>query len=121
MHLLFWLIEGMAVGWLSQFSRRYRRNRVMALVMGTAGAVAGGLLVVVSSSFAPGEIIFSNLGAVLGAAVLIFLFRYVGATREYDAIILPRTFRMNRSSSPHVARFAPLRRVAYARSRNEVM
>jgi len=121
MHLLFWMIDGMVVGWLSQLVWGYRRNRIMDLVMGAAGGVAGGFLVIVSAFFIYGQMIFSNLGAILGAAALVFLSRYVGASREYDATTLQRTFRMNRSKPARVAGLIPPRDVAYARSGKKVM
>jgi uncharacterized membrane protein YeaQ/YmgE (transglycosylase-associated protein family) len=120
MHLLFWVIDGMVIGWLSQSVRRYRRNRIMDLVMGVAGGIVGGFFVIVSPFFAHGEMIFSNLGAVLGAVVLIFLSRYIGPGREYDVTIVQRTLRMNRSKFPRVPGFMP-QDVACARSRKEVL
>jgi uncharacterized membrane protein YeaQ/YmgE (transglycosylase-associated protein family) len=121
MHLLFWMIDGMVVGWLSQLARGYRRNRIMDVVMGAAGAVAGGFFVIVSPFFVYGAMIFSNLGAILGAVVLIFLSRYLGPSQEFNATTLQRTPHMNRSKPRRVAAFMPPRDVAYARSRNEVM
>jgi uncharacterized membrane protein YeaQ/YmgE (transglycosylase-associated protein family) len=120
-HLFFWVIDGIAVGWLSQLTRYYRRNRITDFVMGVAGAVAGGFLVFVSPFFLHGEMIFSNLGAILGATVLIFLSRYCGASRDYEATTLQRTFRMNRSKLRRVAGFMPPRRVGYVRSGKEVL
>jgi uncharacterized membrane protein YeaQ/YmgE (transglycosylase-associated protein family) len=119
MHLLFWMIEGMVVGGLSQLVPGYRRNRIMNLVMGAAGGIAGGFFVIAYPLLVHGGMISSDLGAILGAVVMIFLSRYVGATREYDATIVQRTFRMNRSKFPRIGGLLP-REVAYARSRKEV-
>jgi len=120
MHLLFWMIDGMVVGWLSQSVRRYRRNPIMDLVMGGAGGIVGGFFVIVAPFFAHGsEMIVSNLGAVLGAVVLIFLSRYVGASREYDVTIVHKTLRMNRSKFPRVPGLVPQN--VYARSRKEML
>jgi uncharacterized membrane protein YeaQ/YmgE (transglycosylase-associated protein family) len=118
MHLLFWIIDGIVVGWLSQLVRRNRSNRIMNLVMGAAGGVAGGFLVFVSRFFVYGGMTFSDLGAVLGAVALIFLSRYIGASREYNGTIVQRTFRLNRSKFPRVAGLVPQRAV-YTRSRRE--
>jgi uncharacterized membrane protein YeaQ/YmgE (transglycosylase-associated protein family) len=121
MHLLFWVIDGVVVGWLGRLARGYGRNRTMDLVMGAAGGAAGGFLVIVSPFFIHGGMIFSNLGAILGAVVLIFLSRYVGASREYDKTMVQRTFRINRSKPRRVAGFMPPRAVAYARVGKKVM
>jgi uncharacterized membrane protein YeaQ/YmgE (transglycosylase-associated protein family) len=120
MHLLFWMIDGMVVGWLSQSVQRYRRNRIMDLVMGVAGGIAGGFFVIVAPFFADGEMIFSNFGAVLGAVVLIFLSRYIGASREFDVTMVQKTLRMNRSKFPRVPGPMP-QDVAYARSRKGIL
>ena len=120
MQLLFWVIDGMVIGWLSQSVQRYRRNRIMDLVMGGAGGIAGGFFVIVSPFSAHGQIILSNLGAFLGAVVLIFLSRYIGASREYDVTIVQKTLRMNRSNSPRIPGLMP-QDVAYARSRKEML
>jgi len=120
MHLFFWMIDGMVVGWLSQSVQRNRRNRIMDLVMGGAGGIVGGFFVIAAPFFAYGEMIFSNLGAVLGAVVLIFLSRYIGASREYDVTIVQKTLRMNRSKFPRIPGLMP-QDVAYARSRKEVL
>jgi uncharacterized membrane protein YeaQ/YmgE (transglycosylase-associated protein family) len=118
MHLLFWMIAGTVVGWLSQSVRGYRRNRIMDLVMGAAGGVAGGFFVLVSPLVIHGGMIFSDLGAILGAVTMIFLSRYAGASRDYDATIVQKTFRLNRKRFPRLTGFMP-REVAYARSRKE--
>ena len=119
MHLLFWMIDGMVVGWLSQSVRHYRRNRIMDLAMGVSGGIVGGFFVLVSPFFPYGDMIFSNLGAVLGAVVLISLSRYVGASREYDVTIVHKTLRMNRSKFPRVPGLVPQN--VYARSRKEML
>ena len=120
MHSLFWMIDGIVVGWLSQLVRGNRRNRVMNLVMGAAGGVAGGFFVFVSPFAVYGGMTFSDLGAILGAVALIFLSRYIGASGEYHGTIVQRTFRMNRSQFPRVAGLMPQPAV-YARSRREVL
>jgi len=120
MHLLFWMIGGIAVGWLSQRVQGYKQNRTMNLVMGAAGGGAGGLFVVVSPLFAYGGMIFADLGAVVGAVVLIFLSRHVGASRQYDATMVRKNFRTNRQNSPRVPGLMQPE-VAYARIRKENM
>lgn len=119
MHLLFWLIDGIAVGLLGQLARGFKRNRAMNLAMGTTGAVAGGFFVFVSPFFVHGETVFSNLGAVLGAAILISLSGYLGARREYNATLLQRTFYMDRSKSPRMPAIPSPRQLAYARNRKD--
>jgi uncharacterized membrane protein YeaQ/YmgE (transglycosylase-associated protein family) len=120
MHALYWMIDGIVVGWLSQLVPGSRRNRVVNLVMGAAGGVAGGFLLIVSPFFVYSGMAYSDLGAILGAVALTFLSRYVGASRDYDATIVQRTFRMNRSRFPRVHGLVP-QPVAYARSRREVL
>jgi uncharacterized membrane protein YeaQ/YmgE (transglycosylase-associated protein family) len=120
MHLLFWVIDGMVIGWLSQSVQPDGRNRIMDLVMGGSGGLVGGFFVVVSPFFVYGQMIFSNLGAVLGAVVLISLSRYIGASREYDVTMVQKTLRMNRSKSPRVPGLMP-QNVDYTRSRKEML
>jgi uncharacterized membrane protein YeaQ/YmgE (transglycosylase-associated protein family) len=84
MQLLFWMIDGLFVGWaIANLLQKTRRNPTMYL-MGLAGAVAGGFLVTVSPFFVFGKIIFANLGALLGAAFLALLSQYLGGDREHD-------------------------------------
>lgn len=118
MHLLFWMIGGIVVGWLSQSVRGYRGNRIMNLVMGAAGGVAGGFFVIASPLLIHGRMTFSDLGAIMGAVIMIFLSRYVGASREYDATMVQRTSRMTRSKFLQVTGLIP-QKVAYARSWKE--
>ena len=116
MNLLLCTIAGLLVGgFAGQWARGFGRDRTMYLVMGAAGGLAGGILVIVSTSFVHGAMIFSNLGAILGAVVLILLSRYLGGSRESDAT-LQRTFRMSRSKSARVTGFMPPPAVAYARA-----
>ena len=83
MQLLFWTIDGLFVGWVvANLLRKTRLNSTMYLMMGLAGALAGGFLVTVSPFFVFGKIIFANLGALLGAAFLALLSQYLGGSRE---------------------------------------
>ena len=115
MHLLFWLIDGIAVGWLSPRKWYYQRNPIMDFVMGVAGALGGGFLVSASPFFTHGEMVWSNLGALLGAAVLIFFSRYFGVSRDRDTTITQRASRMNRLRHGALGFMRP-RELAYARS-----
>lgn len=82
MRLLFWMIDGLAVGLaVATFVRKTHRNSAMYLMMGLAGAVAGGFLVTVSPFFIFGKIVFANLGALLGAAFLALVSQYFSGAR----------------------------------------
>lgn len=86
MPLLLWMMEGLVAGWLTgKIMEGEGRDRVMNLVMGVAGAVAGGFLVNVAPFLVQGRMIFTNLAAVLGAVILTVFFRYVGGSREYGS------------------------------------
>jgi uncharacterized membrane protein YeaQ/YmgE (transglycosylase-associated protein family) len=86
MPLLFWVIEGLVAGWLTgKIMSSEGRNRVMNLVMGVAGAVAGGFLLSVAPFLVQGRMIYTNLAAILGAVILTVFFRYVGGSREYGS------------------------------------
>jgi uncharacterized membrane protein YeaQ/YmgE (transglycosylase-associated protein family) len=85
MQLLFWIIDGLFVGWgAANLLRNTRRSPAMYLMVGVAGALAGGFLVAVSPFFVFQKTIFSNLGALLGAGFLALLSQYLGGDRRRD-------------------------------------
>ena len=86
MLLLFWIMDGLAASWLTgQLMSREARDQLMEIAMGVAGAVTGGLLLSSARFTVQGMMIYTNLGAILGAVILTALSRYVGSRREYAA------------------------------------
>jgi uncharacterized membrane protein YeaQ/YmgE (transglycosylase-associated protein family) len=84
MQLLFWVIEGVVGGWLmGKVISSGGRDRVMNIVMGVTGGIAGGLIINIAPSLVHGKMIYTNLAAIVGAMLLAFLSRYVGGSREY--------------------------------------
>jgi uncharacterized membrane protein YeaQ/YmgE (transglycosylase-associated protein family) len=84
--LLYWVIGGAAVGWLmGKFMSSEGRDRVMDVVMGIAGAVGGAFLFNAAHILVQGKMIYTMLAAIVGAAVLAMLARYVGGRREFGA------------------------------------
>jgi uncharacterized membrane protein YeaQ/YmgE (transglycosylase-associated protein family) len=72
------MIDGLFVGWVfANLLQNGRRHPAMYLLMGLAGAIAGGFLVTVSPFFVSGKIVFANLAALLGAAFLALLSRHL--------------------------------------------
>ena len=58
MSLLFWVVEGLFAGWLiGKIIASEGRDRVMNIVMGVAGAVAGGLIINVAPILVHGKMI----------------------------------------------------------------
>lgn len=84
MPLLFWVIEGLVAGWLmGKIMGSEGRDRVMNIIMGVGGAVAGGLIITVAPVLVSGKMIYTNLAAIGGGMLLAFLSRYIGGSREY--------------------------------------
>jgi uncharacterized membrane protein YeaQ/YmgE (transglycosylase-associated protein family) len=83
MSLLFWVMEGVLAGWLmGKIMRSEGRDRLMNIIMGVGGAVAGALIIT-ATSIVHGKMIYANLAAIAGGMLLAFLSRYVGGSREY--------------------------------------
>lgn len=86
MSLLSWIMDGVAAGWLmGKIMSSEGRDWVMDLVMGVAGAVAGGFLLSATHLVVQGKMIYANLAAIVGAVVLTLLSRYGGGRREYGS------------------------------------
>lgn len=84
MQLLFWIIDGLAAGWLTgTIMSGPSRDLWMDTLTGMAGGVAGGFIVNSSGYFVQGNPIYANLAAVLVAVILTVLTRSVGARREH--------------------------------------
>lgn len=109
------MIDGLFVGWaVANLLKKTRRNTTMYLMMGVAGAVAGGFLITVSPFFVFGKIIFANLGALLGATFLALLSQHLGRDREHDLMWrgLPQ---FQRPISQRVVGFMPRQAMPNAR------
>ena len=84
MQLLFWIMDGLVAGWLTgRIMSGERRELLMATVMGVAGAVAVGFIVNVAGLPVQGKMIYTNLAAVIGAAILTVLSRLATGRRGY--------------------------------------
>jgi uncharacterized membrane protein YeaQ/YmgE (transglycosylase-associated protein family) len=84
--LLYWIIGGAVVGWLTgKFMSSEGRDYVMDIVMGIAGAVGGAFLFSAAHILVQGKMIYTSLAAIVGAVILTGLTRYLGGRREYGA------------------------------------
>ena len=84
MQLLFWIVGGLAAGWLTgKIMSGEGRDLVMDTIMGVTGAVAGGFIVSVAGLPVQGRMIYTSLAAVAGAVILTVLTRLAGGRREY--------------------------------------
>ncbi len=85
MQLLFWLLDGLAAGWLTgNFMASEGRDQVMDIVMGVAGGVGAGFLFS-AAHLVQGKMIYTNVAAVLGAAMMVVLTRIFDGRREYGS------------------------------------
>jgi uncharacterized membrane protein YeaQ/YmgE (transglycosylase-associated protein family) len=83
MSLLLWVMEGVIAGWLmGKVMGSEGRDRVMNVIMGIGGAVAGALIIA-AIHIVHGKMIYANVAAISGGMLLAFLSRYVGGSREY--------------------------------------
>lgn len=86
MHALLWVIDGLVAGWLTgKMMAGEGRDLVMDVVMGIAGALAGGFLLSATHTLVQGKMIFTDMAAVLGAVTVTALSRLVSGRREYGA------------------------------------
>jgi uncharacterized membrane protein YeaQ/YmgE (transglycosylase-associated protein family) len=101
MQLFFWIVEGLLAGWTTvRLARRAGHNRVMDIVIGVAGSVAGGFFVTVAPFFVPGKMIYANIGAILCAVVSTATVRYLRGNWErgsaFQEIFYIKPFRSRR-------------------------
>ena len=86
MSLLFWIMDGVVAGWLmGKIMSSEGRDWVMDIVMGVAGAAAGGFLSSAALGLVQGKMIYTNLAAISGAVILTVISRYAGGRREYGS------------------------------------
>jgi uncharacterized membrane protein YeaQ/YmgE (transglycosylase-associated protein family) len=84
--ILYWVIGGAAVGWLvGKIMSSEGRDYVMDIVMGVAGAVGGAFLFSAAHILVQGQMIYTMLAAIVGAAMLTMLTRCLGGRQEYGA------------------------------------
>jgi len=76
MEFLYFLLIGLAAGWLAgQIMKTSQGGWVFDLVLGVIGAILGGWLFSVVGIFPGGGLVGSLITATLGAMILIFLLR----------------------------------------------
>ena len=86
MLLFLWIVSGAVVGWLTgKFMSSEGRDQVMDVVMGIAGATGAAFLFSAAHTLVQGKMIYAMLAAVVGAAILTLLVRYVGGRLEYGS------------------------------------
>lgn len=108
MQLFFWIVEGLLVGWMTvRLHRNAGHNRVMDIVMGTAGAVAGGFFVSVAPLSVPGKMLYAYFGAILGAVISTAMVRYLRGNSERGSALLEIYVKPSRSHG--MTRFAASR------------
>jgi uncharacterized membrane protein YeaQ/YmgE (transglycosylase-associated protein family) len=119
MQLFFWIIEGFVAGWMTvKLARNPGHNRVLNVVMGMAGAVAGGFFVTVAPLSGSGKMIYANFGAILGAVISTAVVRYLrrsweraSALQEIFYIKPSRSHGLTRFGRSHVPGLLPAKRV----------
>jgi len=86
MNILLWVIVGLAAGWATgKVMAGEGRDFVMDMVMGVAGALAGGFLFSATHLLVRGVMIYTNLAALFGAVILASLSRSLIGRREYGS------------------------------------
>jgi uncharacterized membrane protein YeaQ/YmgE (transglycosylase-associated protein family) len=84
MYFLSWVIIGLITGWLTgKLVREGGYGPIVNIVMGIAGAVAGGFIARLASSPAQGGLAHTSLAAILGAAIVTGINVYASARKRY--------------------------------------
>ena len=84
MYILSWIVLGALVGWFT--GRVLKGNQFgpwVDVIMGVAGALAGGLLMHYGGFPGRHEIVSTTLSAIFGAVVLTSLTAYVNGRKRY--------------------------------------
>ena len=84
MYFLSWIIVGLITGWLTgKLVREGGYGPVLNVVMGVAGAVAGGFVARLASSPNHGGLFYTSVAAMLGAAVVTGINAYASGRKRY--------------------------------------
>jgi uncharacterized membrane protein YeaQ/YmgE (transglycosylase-associated protein family) len=84
MQFVFWIVDGLAAGWLTGKAMSAEgRDLMMDVLMGVVGGLAGGFLIQVAGLPVHGKVIYANVAAILGAVVLTTLSRVATQRRAY--------------------------------------
>ncbi len=84
MYFLSWIIVGLITGWLTgKLVREGGYGPILNIVMGVAGAVAGGFIARITSSPNYGGLAYTSLAAMLGAAVVTGINAYASDRKRY--------------------------------------
>lgn len=84
MQFFFWIIDGLVASWLiGRMMSDQGRGLLMDIIMGVAGGVGGGFIINVAGLPVRGKMIYTNLAAIMGAALLTALSRVATGRRGY--------------------------------------
>jgi uncharacterized membrane protein YeaQ/YmgE (transglycosylase-associated protein family) len=84
MYFLSWVIVGLVTGWLvGKLVREGGYGPIVNIVMGVAGAVAGGFVARLASSPNYRGLAYSSLAALLGAVIVTGINAYSSARKRY--------------------------------------
>jgi len=84
MYFLFWVIVGLVTGWLTgKLVREGGYGPIVNIVMGVAGAVAGGVIARLASSPNYRGLAYTEFAAILGAVIVTGINAYASARKRY--------------------------------------
>jgi uncharacterized membrane protein YeaQ/YmgE (transglycosylase-associated protein family) len=84
MYFLSWIIVGLITGWLTgKLVSEGGYGPIVNIVMGVAGAVAGGFVARLASSPHYSGLAYTNVAAILGAAIVTGINAYASGRKRY--------------------------------------
>lgn len=84
MYLLTWIIVGLIIGWgTGKFLTSSGYGPIVDVVMGIAGAVAGGFIMRVASSSVHSGLLYTSVAAIVGGVFLTGLTGFVNGRKRY--------------------------------------
>jgi len=84
MYFLSWVIVGLVTGWLTgKLVGEGGYGPIVNIVMGVAGAVAGGFIVRLASSPNHDGLVYTSFAAILGAAIVTGINAYASGRKRY--------------------------------------